>query len=364
MFTFLEELPRVSRGFNHFPKYESYRAGFQRNINTAVKYYREHDFAVRSDHILIRLLMTLPTRYWEDVELYYSEIHDLAYETAGKLKITCPIYAGQATERSWLFGNGFAEFPVALHSAKELNVKEACAKWQQLETVRFIRHPRTGLDLKAPMELNDSDEYGVVVYQINIPALALQYRMWSAEQYEKPRGERETLAHFVAKYPIANSIPSMVNVSFFNRLAAKLNDDDLANSQWRYPMALSNNLKWLDAYLDDVVQDLRSNSYTFNELLYGLRTLNGHCLYDLCKLPTTITTRQCSWLSYMAQSSYVLFLLQQEQLTKRNANTSHLNEIHRDIRYAFNDNLFKARLPSNLVREITTEFKTIMTLCN
>lgn len=361
MFTYLESLSRNSRGFSHFPKYDVYRRGFRNNISTAVRYYREHDFAVRGDHILIRLLASLPTRYWDDVELYYRDVHDLAYECAGRLKITCPIYAGGASNTSWFFGPGYVEFPLALHSATEIDVKEYASKWQTLESVKFRRHPRTDLGLVAPNQVG-TDEYGIVIYEINIPVLALQYRMWREEQMGKPRGERENIAQFVAKYPVANSIPSMVDIAFMNRFMAKFREDDVANSQWRYPMNLPNNLKWIDAYIEDMINEVRGNSYTFAEMLRGLRCLTKDEIYDLYKLPATVSSRQCSWLTYMAQAPITLWLVEFDKQSPRNSNTAYLNEIRRDIRYAFNDNLFNSKLPAKMVREVMEEFKLIRSL--
>lgn len=359
MFTFLEDPTRITRGFHQFPKFDSYRRDFLQNINRTVSYFKRNDFAVRSDHVLVRLLQTLPSKYMGDVNLYYQEIHDVAYETCGHLRITNPYYVGDATEKAWLFGGDFTEFPIALHDTKGINVREACLKWQDLAPLRFVRHPRTDLGLLSPMGNVKSDEPGIVVYQIDVPMMALQHYMWRLEQESKPKGERETTAQFVSKYVLSNSIRSMVDVAFFNRLAAKFIEDDVENSQWRYPLALPNNLRMLDLYLEDVCTQLRGNSYRFSELLFGLKTLSGAELYSLCEFPKTVFTRQCNWLTYMAQAPYVNFLLNTDRESTKTQNLSDLNEIRRDIRYAFNDNLFKSKLPNYLLKSVVTEFRDI-----
>lgn len=359
MFTFLENLSSVSRGFHQFPKFDVYRRSFAQNIEHAVRYYRDHDFAVRSDHLLVRLLSLLPTRYIEDVNLYVQDAYDYAYDVAARVKVTNPSFVGEATVHPWLFGGNYLEFPLAVHDLSLVDPKKYAVSWREQAPLQFIRHPRTDLGLQVPNGRTGEDGSGVVVYRLDIPLLATMLWYWRKEQSGRPKDTRETITQFIAKYVLSNSIPSLVNVSYFNRLFQTLIGDDIADSQWRYPFALPNNLRWVDEYQKQVVTQLTGNSYTFTELLRGLTTFNGTPLYDLCALPDAPKTRQYAWLTYMAQAPYVVFLMRCDSESPRSPNLPAINEIRRDLRYAFNDNLFRAKLPNNILREQIDEFMAI-----
>jgi len=359
MFTFLENLSKVSRGFHQFPKFDVYRRSMATNIEHAVRYYRDHDFAVRSDHLLVKLLSLLPTRYIHDVNLYVQDAYDYAYDIAARVKITNPSFVGESTTKPWLFGGDYLEFPLAIHETTLLDPKGFNVSWRTQAPLRFIRHPRTDLGLQVPNGRTGEQGSGVVIYLIDIPLLATMFWWWRKEQSDKPADYRETVTQFIAKYVLSNSIPSLVNVSFFNRLSLTMIGDDVADSQWRYPFALPNNLRWVDEYLKQVVDQLTGNSYTFTELLRGLTAFNQTPLYDLCTLPDAPKTRQYAWLTYMAQAPYVLFLLRCDRESDKSPNLPAINEIRRDLRYAFNDNLFRAKLPNNLLRSQIDEFMAI-----
>ena len=363
MFSFLENLSRVSRGFHQFPRFDSYRRMFASNIERQRKYWQDHNFSVPSQHLIVRLLGSIPIRFTQSVNSYYDDMCLIASDVSGTLRITNEAYAGRATETPWLFGDGCVEVPFCTYGREPVDAAALARDWKRLAPLRFIRHPGTNLDLNSPMGKGVAKEPGLVVYEIDFPLLALQYREFLFEQSRKQSGSRETVAQFISKYVLANSIESMANVSFFNRLAAALNEEDLTRAEWRYVQALPNQLEWVDAYIQDVVKMLRGRSYTFAELLTGLKTATDGCLYDLCELDGLYPTRQLKWATFLAQLPYVAFLCRVAQESDRTPHTGALNEILRDLRYAKNDNLWASKVPSQIQLETTKELDELIAVC-
>lgn len=363
MFTFLEDLPRVSRGFFLFQKYDSYRRQFSASVEQQRLYWQRNHFTVPSDHLLVRILRTLPISYTLDVKTYYSLACDIAYDVTRPFGVTSIDAVGTSTSKSWLFGKDFVEFPICLFEREPKNLEALAARWKDLVSVKFLRHPRTDLSLGLPNGTAPSGEPGLVVYQIDLPILALQYRQFILEQLNKPKGTRETTMQFVSRYVLANAIPSMVDVAFFNRLNALLSQEQTAISEWRYASAIPNNLRWLDEYLGDIVRQLKGNSYSFAELLYGIRTITGDCLYDLCKYPESIRTRQASWLTYLAQMPFVNFLVKAAAESNRRPNLAEINSILRDFKYAGNDQIWQSKVPSNVLLTVSKEIISTVENC-
>ena len=363
MFSFLENLPQVSRGFHNFPRFDSYRRQFAVNVERQRLYWRDHNFSVKSQHLLVRLLASIPIRYDQSVKSYYDDMALIARDVSGTLRITNEGYAGQATSEAWLFGGDCVEIPFCIYNRDVTDVDALAADWKNQEPLRFIRHPEANLDLNSPMGNKKLDAPGLVVYSIDFPLLALMYREFILEQAGKAKGSRETIGHFISKYVLANSIRSMADVSFFNRLCAFFNEESVERTEWRYVQALPNHLEWVDGYLLDICKQLRGNSYTFAELLNGIKTVTSDSVYDLCRLPNLYSTRQLKWVTYLAQLPYVAFLCRTAEESDRNPNSQALNSILRDLRYAKNDNLWQAKLPTNIIVPTLKELDQLIDVC-
>ena len=363
MFTFLEDLPRVTRGFYSFQRFDSYRRQLSVSLEQQRLYWQRHNFTVPSDHLLVRLLRSLPISYTLDVKSYYQTACDIAYDVTRPLGITSVDSAGRASSKSWLFGDRFAEFPVCMFEDQSERAQGLSVVWKDLEALKFLRHPRTDLGLQLPDGTAPGDESGLVIYQIDLPILALQYRQFLLEQAAKPKGTRETVMQFVSKYVLANSIRSLVDIAFFNRLSALLSQEQVGVSQWRYASAIPNSYKWVDEYLGEIVSHLRGNSYTFSDLLYGIHSVSGESLYSLCSYPETVRVRQLSWLTYLAQLPFVNFLTKATLETDRRPNQSEVNSILKDLRYASSDNLWLSKTPTNVQVTVRNEVAETVKNC-
>ena len=364
MFTFLDDLAQTSRGFHQFARFANYKKQLYRNVEQQRQYWQRYHFSVPSDHLICKLLTTLPISFSRDVKSYYDAACDIAIDLTGTMRITNEAYAGRATERPWLFGKGFTEFPFVVFERVTEDIEALAKRWKDFEIIRFIRHPRTDLGIDLPNGKISSQESGIVIYQIDFPLLALAYRQFILEQAGRPQGSRETTQHFVSKYVLANALKSMVDVSFVNRLVAKFSNLLPDESKWRYAEAMPNHYEWVDNYIDDIIKQLRGNSYTFNELLNGITAISGTSLYELCALPDAYPSRQLIWLTYLAQIPYVEFLCLADAESDRGANNKYLNSIIRDLNYGSTDELWQSKLSAGLLREAESEVALIKSLCN
>lgn len=364
MFTIFEERGRVvSRGFQNFVTFDTYRRFFYVNVVRMIDYYRKNPFAVRGDHLFVRLLQSIPIPYTTPVENYYEGVREMAYELGGHMNITNPFFHGKHSDKPYLLGGKNIEYPFLLHSEIPKDLQSLEKNWKSIKAVRFIRHPKTDLTLEPPNGDTSCHEEGLVVYQIDLPLLALQHRCFKLEQFKKPSGSRLGTHHFVHMYVVSGLIESMIDVAFFNRLNAMVGKNTTQRSEWRYVIGLPDQYRFLDKYLEEVVEQVCGNSYTYQELLHGIKLISpGKTLFDVVRMPDTVTTRQINWLLYTAQLPMVNMLMELDQQSNSTINNHSNNAIKKDLRFAKSDNLFRRNLTPKLFEQISEELDKVQVI--
>lgn len=361
MFTIFEGKGSVtSRGFQNFVRFDTYRRYFYVNVLRMMDYYRKNPFAVRGDHIFVRLLQSISIPYTTPVEKYYEAVQDIAYELGGHMKITNPFFDGTHTDKPFILGGKNIEYPFLMHGRGAVDFVAFERDWKKIKAVRFVRHAKTDLSLEIPNGDTSCHEEGMVVYQIDLPALALQHRMFKLEQFNKPSGSRLGTHHFVHMYVLSGMIESMIDVAFFNRMHAKLKTEFTGSSEWRYVIGLPDQYRFIDQYIEDVVEQVDGNRYSYQELLNYIKVITpGKALIDVVKMPDVVTTRQINWLLYCAQLPMVNFLMELDYRHDATINNTDNNALKRDLRFARNDNLFRRNLPSKLYEKIAEELDRV-----
>lgn len=357
MFTIFEGKGSVtSRGFQNFVRFDTYRRYFYVNVLRMMDYYRKNPFAVRGDHIFVRLLQSISIPYTTPVEKYYEGVKEIAYELGGHMKITNPLFDGTHTSKPYILGGKNIEYPFLMHGHQSPDYAAFERDWKKIKAVRFVRHPRTDLSLEIPNGDTSCHEEGMVVYHIDLPMLALQHRMFKLEQFKKPSGSRLGTHHFVHMYVLSGMIESMIDVAFFNRMHAKLKSEFAGTSEWRYVIGLPDQYRFLDQYIEDVVAQIDGNRYSYQELLHYVKVITpGKALIDIARMPDAVSTRQIIWLLYCAQLPLVNFLMETDYRHDAAINNTDNNSLRRDLRFARNDNLFRRNLPPALYQDIAAE---------
>jgi len=364
MFTTLQKLSTATRGGYSYPGFEVARSGTRSNIERYRDFFRDSHFAVRSEHLLVKLIESTPIEHGNDVRKYFDNVTDVSYEIASALKISSPSYRGTVSEVPWLYGKGNTEIPVAINNYNDENLNFGPDNNFGLDIsnpVRLLTHPVTSVGLTVPDGRSLGAETGLVVYSIDIPLLCTQYRAFRLHQLEINSDAPEGITHFVHRFVLSALIEDHLNIALFNRLNASLQQRPVSDLVRRLPIGLPNYNAKLRELVNVVLDRIVGYKASFGEILHTVPLAENNVdLIDLVRLPNVLVTKQISWALFIAQLNYVDFLFTLDETNEGGGNQTYKAQLKRELSIALRDGTFKQRLPFGLVEEIETTMKILL----
>ena len=106
MFTTLQKLHTASTGGYTYPGFEVARLGTRENVRRFTEFFQNSHFAVTSNHLLVKLIESVPIEHGNDVRKYFDSVTDVAYEIASAVGVCSPAFRGGVTYKPWLYGTG------------------------------------------------------------------------------------------------------------------------------------------------------------------------------------------------------------------------------------------------------------------
>lgn len=315
------------RGYIAFNAFQSYQNLMKDNLERVKAYHRNNSFYANEQHILVRLLKSIPLQWELSDEDFYAYNRDYYFTYTNPLHITSPVHAGTYTNIPHIMGGENIEFPIV-----DLNTKyvDLTMDWKTIEAVKVMRHNRTDLSFNfAQVHRPSSIADGIVIYKIDLPLLAHQYRAWFKTIKDKAT---ETTNHFVFQYVLPGIIGSIQDVGFLNRVAAMTFDKQVDVSVKRYIMALPDAYKNYDYYLRKIVQDLSKGGLTYQQILFGIKPIQEDNLLSICQFNDVRINRNNRWLGMLTQLPLLSFMFNAVDSDNRVFDKTFYNRVLQSIR--------------------------------
>jgi hypothetical protein len=346
-----------NRGSISIPGFRVPREGLLTNISRVKEYYRENNFGTKSNHLLVRILQTLHVSLNHDVNKFHDLVTDQSYTMGSHFNLVSPMFKGGVQEKSNFYGNNVDEIIISVNNL--VDPVEAANNWRTLEPLRVLYHPFTDLCCYIPNNISYTEEEGVAIIAIDIPLLAIQYRQWRLEQMRTRPENQQSMRQFLYQYPLCNMLDSHVDIAFFNRLDALLNDSSPVIQRRRHPLALPDYTSKLDDCLVDLLAILVKKRTTYQNMAEIVPMLYKESLLDVLLLPDILINRQDSWAILLAQLPYIAFLVEMGRLSKSSANKQEYNIVRRQFIRAKQDKLLEVGLPDNIANGIYAKFSEL-----
>ena len=200
------------------PVWNNIKKLLNHNLDRVIRYYRQSPMAVKSSHLLVRLLHSIAVPKSQHIIRYYSNVSDIALEVAMSMGITSSLYKGRVFNGIF-YGEGSQEIIIAHDTPFDyLDIED---NWENLEPIKVVRHSRSDLGMNIPDGTVTGNNDGVAVIMINVVMLALQYRAFREQEarFRLMNGINErSIYQFVHMYPLTNMIRSQTDCALFNRL--------------------------------------------------------------------------------------------------------------------------------------------------
>lgn len=317
------------------------------DVDRVVQYYRNSGHAVKSEHLLCRLIGTMNVPLQYELDRYYEVAVARYLYVANSLRLTSSIQVG-----AWhqgVFYRGSKEIILTYH--EEESPLELMKNWRDLQAVKVLTSPVNNLRYMLPDGHEHNTEQGLAVIGIDLPKLMIQYRGFYHEQRERwVRGEsQQTTAHFVMRYVLPNMLYSQTDQALLNRLMCLQSGEPMGESLKRHPFYLSDYSGLLDKGLNEVLTRISTVKMDYRTLLSIIPSIFHDRPYAM---PDIAETRQVWWALFIARFQLSQFLWEVGGEPLRHYNQTYLNALKIDIRRLQSENVFKGRLPEPLYDDL------------
>lgn len=352
--------PKV--GLVILPEWNYVRSGLQRNISTAVSYYRQRSFAVKSNHLLVRLLNSAAVSITGSIEGFYNQAQSEGVRLTTTFGISSSLSRGIIFKGTFL-GEGSKEIIVACDDYA--NPMDMEANWEDIQAVKFLDHPKSDLSLLLANGKAYSTEEGYSVISINVPSLLLQYRCWLKQQkalFDVGDNPSSTSV-FVHRYVLPNMLHSQLDVAIFNRLNNLVEGSPMGVPLFRHAFILIDYTERVDKCLTKVKSILKSYDRDFYTMMRTVPMISKQNLLELSVLPENAPTRQEIWTEIIARLKVIMFLFTVNPSNGSKLSRLQINHIKKVYDW-FDDSKGLEQVPDKeLVRDIEAEMIRLRILC-
>ena len=348
MYQLLRESPLHIGGGLTFPEYRRIRDGLRLSIERIKHYRRMNPRYLPGNHLLIRLLESIPSSNKMDDVTYNSKIADNALLWTQTFKLTSALSKGQVWRPGPFLGKQVTEVIIA--NIDTWDVEEGMANWEELKPIRYLYHPMCTLKLPVADSQFASTEAGVAVITINVPMLACQYKAWRrvyGEVDESPR----TIGQFLQAYPLPNMLDSQIDIAVLNRLIGRFFKTVPNGEPFRHPFYLTDWSTEIDAVLDKFLSQVGPKRWDFDTLVSHIPTVCSENLHHTLKLPEMAFTTQLQWAVMLSRLSLAAFLVQFNRATENDRNQRYLDYIRRWLQYVDGNNAMRVAMPIDLFED-------------
>lgn len=311
------------------------------------KYYRNHRFYLPDSHILKRLLKELDVSGSRDLTSYIDHARDKISGLSFQFGLSSVTNFGRVQDPALFLNSNVSEI-VILHG-EQFDVDKAIKYWRELEPVKFMDHPHTDLNYGLPDGNYNSTERGVAVISINLPMLALQYRLWSLDELTKDDPYR--ISTFIAGYVLNNAMRSHYDIAVFNRLVNIMSNNDSANKPYKRVQSLGmiDLTSDVDLVLAAYVKAIRNKRMAFVELLHTIPAVTCSNFIYRCKLLDVPNTSQVAWASYASIIKKLVWLCRVSDELNIQLNQGNIADVRWLTRQLNNNAIFQRGYPAELI---------------
>lgn len=326
----------------HYPNLDNCRFILKQNIQRTIQYYRNLNWAVASDHILVTLLNSIHSEAMDKYNLYNSTINLVNMVASAKGLATNVAY-GKVQHKSYFYGIDTQEIYIdqRFDDAYDQMLNKPYTEW---ETIRVVTHPFTSFDLQlANGKKRRSNEKGLVIIKIDLCLLYAQYKLWlrDVEMSRYFDGSQKTIMNFIHSYPIPSMLYSHIDCAWFNRLMFQMQELPISFEKPDSRLMLPNPYIGTESIVKNIKRDIfnsQANMFDWVCWIPGIYKENMHQFY----LQDNLLETQQLRLPWLLGRYYILRWLFLIDIQINNyANKQYRSEYFRKWKEIKSNNLFR-----------------------
>lgn len=341
------------------PEFDYIRRTYEHQLRIITEYYKNRIFAVKSQHLLSRILTTavIPVHY--DLYRYLEAAFTRSPYVAKHFLLTSSITYGQIRP-SVFYGEDNDE--IILYNEDLFDVQEAINHWQDIQAVKVLEHPFSDLGLLLPSGYKHSTDTGLVVMSINIPLLLIQYRQFLLQQQFKVNTADESMlgvTHFIHMYVLPNILYSHLELCIVNRCMNLYYGAPMGESLKRHPFHVIDYKDKVDKSLTTIIKRLKKTRMLYFSVLKNIPSIYHEDSQDSLQMPDIAHTRQVWWALLLARLRIIQFLIDIGGESGVHMNGSLINKLRIDLKRLREENVIRSLLTGDLYEDIENQINAL-----
>jgi hypothetical protein len=362
MHAFFNLEPKAQSGVQIPALWAYVKQGLRANLAQITSYYRGNPQAVRSDHLLVKIIQSMDMPLSLNYDRYFSLVDASALDLSMVLKLTSSLYKGKVWNGVF-YGPGNNEIIIA-HTG-EFDYNAVQKNWMDAAPVRVLRHAKSDLYLNLPDGYRNTNESGLCVIAINVPLLMCQY-YWFRKSYwlEDHDLDTRTTMMFIHMYVLPNMLKSHLDQALFNRIFKMQRGEEFGKSLQRHPFAQVNYESRVDQCYKEVLGNLAKQERNFSGVLSNVPAVSKETMEEAMFIPDMAPTRQVIWglaISRLPAIDFVLSAAHQSPQTKSQSEVDGLNRL---FLFWKNANVFEGVMPPDMRADVIEEVSAIQRKAN
>jgi len=324
-------------------------------------YYKVMDYynvsrerAVNNRNILSRLLKMLSNNIDLPVFEYFKYIATDAIYVSKQFDIVSNISKGNI-KASQLYGDNVYE--AFIYTENEVNLFELEDNWRELRPLRVVYTTTTDLNYGFPYENVDKMLPELVVYELDVVALALQYREWARCRVRDDRSTDHNV--FIAMIVLPSVVPDIMDLAVINRFFKIAKGEPILDSKFNiHPFPVIDYRDKVDDVLKGFCNLLKNKPYDVSIVLDSVPMLFGKTTSDVLLLSNSVYTQQSNWLLAVCRLPYIAELIDvlgkrgiaknKSELSKLPVEIKRLERMYNDIGSMIPDSYLSGLYSSNI----------------
>lgn len=351
MYNLFKDVYAPKRNVTLAPEFDNIKNTYLSQILTVEQYYHNRVYAVKNQHLLVRLLNNLTTPMAYELEQYVRVTDTRAIYMSKSLGFTSPLSKGEVFNGVF-YGPGVSEY--IIYNDDYFNPIDAHNDWRNICAVKVLDHPKTDLGILLPNGRSMSYGEGIAVISININLLAVQYRAFCLDQYRRTTetGSMLGATHFIHMYVLPNMLYSHVDIAIINRLMALYYGAPIAKPVLKHAFSVHDYTNKVDNVLIKVINNLQAAPMPYVDMLRDIPSISQVNMLDTLILPEVAETMQIHWLIILTRLRYFKFLADIGGAEGVRRNSSDVGALKLVLKRLDGNNIWNSVLPKEILYDV------------
>lgn len=342
------------------PGFDLVRRMYQREVLKIISYFHSRVYAVKSNHLLCRLINTGTISTDNDLNRYTEIAFTRGPFVAKNFLLTTETTYGKVHDGVF-FGQGSEE--IIIYNDDYFNPHDVIKDWRNIRAVEVLSHTVSDFGLLIPNGKDNYTDKGLCFISINFPLLMIQYRGFLLEQSLSDNtadyGGGLGISHFVNMYVLPNMLYSHIEHCLFNRFYNLFYGIPMGEALTHYPFQIIDYTERLDTVLLEIIRHLKNKNTLYSTVLSSIPAFFKKDMSEVLIMPDLAKTRQVWWALQLARLRQMNLLKDLGCRNGVNNNRSYYNRGSIDFERLLKDpTLSNVLYPDTLyeVRESINEF--------